>query len=249
MLVTAAVRAIDRHGPTAGLADFARAAGVSKPVLYRYFADKADLHAAVGDWGAGLVLERLAPALAADGGSAAREPTAAAGEAGLRPSEPLGLRERVEVGMDAYLGALAEHPNVFLLLTSPGATGRSDPLARGKAAIAEAIARLMGDLMRGAGVDSGGAVPWAHAVVGMGLSVGEWWLRDRTMSRQAVAAYLSGFLWHALAGLAEEHGLSADEVGRLHARPAERSRLDEPRRRARPERRRRGTTRAVGKEA
>ena len=93
-LVEAAVAAIDRHGPLAGIEDIAAAAGVSKPVLYRYFSDKADLHAAVGAWGADLVLERLTPALLADGT----------------------LRERVDLGCDAYLALIEEHPNVFLLL-------------------------------------------------------------------------------------------------------------------------------------
>ena len=41
-LVLAAVRAIDQHGPDAGIADIAAEAGVSRPVLYRYFADKDD---------------------------------------------------------------------------------------------------------------------------------------------------------------------------------------------------------------
>jgi AcrR family transcriptional regulator len=66
-LVEAAVAAIDHLGPLAGVEDIAAAAGVSKPVLYRYFSDKADLHTAVGTWGADLVLERLLPAFVADG--------------------------------------------------------------------------------------------------------------------------------------------------------------------------------------
>src|SRR5207253_2321269 len=65
-LVEAAVAAIDRHGIAAGIDEIAKVAGVSKPVLYRYFADKGDLHAAVGRWGADQVLGRVVPALVAD---------------------------------------------------------------------------------------------------------------------------------------------------------------------------------------
>ena len=102
--------AIDRLGPTASVEDIATAASVSKPVLYRYFSDKADLHAAVGAYGADLVLERLAPALVADGT----------------------LRDRVDLACDAYLALLDEHPNVFLLLVQNRVGRDQDPLADGK---------------------------------------------------------------------------------------------------------------------
>jgi AcrR family transcriptional regulator len=192
-LVEAAVAAIDRLGPLAGIEDIAAAAGVSKPVLYRYFSDKADLHTAVGTWGATLVLERLMPALVADGT----------------------LRERVDLGCDAYLASIEEHPNVFLLLVQHRVGGDTDPLADGKAAIAAAISRVMGDALRGFGVDSAGAEPWAHGLVGLGLATGEWWLTRRTMSRSAVATYLSSFVWHALTGIADSYGVSLDGQLRL----------------------------------
>ena len=187
-LVEAAVAAIDAHGPTATIGDIAAAAGVSKPVLYRYFADKADLHAAVGTWGAQLVLGRLLPALVADGP----------------------LEERVRRGSDAYLTTIAEHPNVFLLLVRHRVSGDADPLADGKAAIAAAIARVLGDTLRGLGLDAGGAEPWAHGVVGLGLATGEWWLSRQTMSQEAVCAYLGDFVWHAFEGIARARGVVID---------------------------------------
>ncbi|WP_165372453.1 TetR/AcrR family transcriptional regulator [Nocardioides iriomotensis] len=184
-LVLAAVAAIDAHGPQAGVGEIAAAAGVSKPVLYRYFADKADLHAAVGTWGAGVVMERLLPALLSEGT----------------------VRERVDLGCEAYLAAIEEHPNVFLLLVAHRVESDADPLADGKAAIAAAMARVLGDTLRELGVDAAGAEPWAHGLVGLGLSTGEWWLTRRTMSRAAVRGYLAAFVWHAFEGLAREYGV------------------------------------------
>jgi AcrR family transcriptional regulator len=199
-LVEAAVAAIDEHGPSAGLDEIARAAGVSKPVLYRYFTDKSEIHTAVGQWGAELVMERLLPALVADGS----------------------VRDRVELAVEAYLGAIEEHPNVFLLLVRHRVTGDTDPLADGKAAIASAISRVMGDVLHELGVDAGGAEPWAHGLVGLGLSTGEWWLDRRTMSRAHVGAYLTDFVWHALEGIARDYGapLDADHELRLVSPPA-----------------------------
>src|SRR6187551_927331 len=66
-LVEAAVAAIDEHGPSASIAQIAESAGVSKPVLYRYFSDKDDLYRAVGHWGAEQVMQALVPTLVADG--------------------------------------------------------------------------------------------------------------------------------------------------------------------------------------
>ena len=58
-------------------------------------------------------------------------------------------------------------------------------------------------------------------VVGLGSSVGQWWLERRTMSRAAAAAYLGEFIWHALSGAAAEHGvdLSALDPGVGNVRP------------------------------
>jgi hypothetical protein len=46
--------------------------------------------------------------------------------------------------------------------------------------------------------------------VGLGLSTGEWWLTRRTMSRAAVSAYLSSFVWHALEGISRSYGVQLD---------------------------------------
>ncbi|WP_460796494.1 TetR/AcrR family transcriptional regulator [Nocardioides pacificus] len=190
-LVAATVRAIDLHGPEVGMAEIAREAGVSKPVLYRYFADKAELHAAVGRWGAHEVVDAIVPVLLAG------PPT----------------HERVEEAVDAYLATIAQHPQVFLLLVRQRVEG-SDPLADGKAAVAAMFARVLGDTLRTLGVDAAGAEPWAHGLVGLGLATGEWWLERETMSRTAVSRYLTEFVWHAFEGIAAEYGvpLGATEI-------------------------------------
>jgi AcrR family transcriptional regulator len=190
-LVTAAVTAIDEHGPSASIAQIAASAGVSKPVLYRYFADKDDLYRAVGQWGAEQVMDAVVPALLADGA----------------------MRERVYRASDAYFTLLAEHPQVFLLLIEHRSV--DDPIADGKEQIAASLAKLIGDTLRGLGVDAAGAEPWSHGVVGMGLAVGEWWLRRDIMSRAAASEYLAAFIWNAFAGFVADHGVGLDGAGQL----------------------------------
>jgi len=190
-LVEAAVAAIDEHGPTASIAQIAGSAGVSKPVLYRYFADKDDLYRAVGLWGAEQVLDGLLPVLLGD-----------------RP-----VRDRVERACAAYLTLISQHANVFFLLVEQ--PNDEDPFADGREMIAAALARTLGDGLSELGVDAAGAEPWAQGLVGLGLSTGEWWLRRRTMSRSAVSRHLSMFIWHAFEGIAREHGVHIDPRGRL----------------------------------
>jgi AcrR family transcriptional regulator len=189
-LVEAAVRAIDRDGPDVSMATIAVEAGVSKPVLYRYFADKDQLHAAVGQWGADEVLARVVPPLLADAP----------------------IRQRIERCMTAYLSAIEEHHQVFLLLVRHRAGG-TDPLADGKARIAAALGRVLGDALRELGIDAAGAEPWAQSVVGLGLTTGEWWLERRTMSRAAVSRYLAAFVWNALEGATAEAGRPLSTYG------------------------------------
>ena len=190
-LVEAAVTAIDEHGPSASIAEIAASAGVSKPVLYRYFSDKADLYRAVGAWGANAVIDGLLPVLLGDGP----------------------IRMRVESACDDYLQLISLHPHVFFLLVEHPTN--EDPLADGKEMVAATISRTLGDVLRGLGVDSAGAEPWAHGLVGLGLSTGEWWLRRKTMSRAAVSAYLSSFIWNAFEGIARENGVQIDSAGHL----------------------------------
>jgi AcrR family transcriptional regulator len=190
-LVEAAVAAIDEHGASASIAQIAGSAGVSKPVLYRYFSDKDDLYRAVGHWGADQVVQAIVPTLQ-----------------GAQP-----LRERVERACTQYLTLISRHPNVFFLLVDH--PNNADPFADGKEMVAAAFARTLHDGLSELGVDASGAEPWAYGVLGFGLSTGEWWLRRHTMSKAAVSRHLSSFIWNAFEGIARENGVRIDAAGRL----------------------------------
>ena len=98
---------------------------------------------------------------------------------------------------------------MFLLLVQHR-SGRTDPLADGKAAIAAASPVCSATHCATSASTPAGAEPWAHGLVGLGLSTGEWWLTRRTMSRSAVATYLSSFVWHALEGISQSDGVTVD---------------------------------------
>jgi AcrR family transcriptional regulator len=180
-LVAAAVRAIDRDGPDVSMAAIAVEAGVSKPVLYRYFADKSELWLAVGQEAAGMVLDAIVPAVA-----------------NVREE-----RAVIAAAIDAYLAHIEADTNLYrFVVHQPDVTRHRDVVADVVDTVASGLARILGDRLRARGLDSGAATPWAYGVVGYVQSVGDWWLRrQQPISREALGEYLTTFLWGGVAGI------------------------------------------------
>lgn len=189
--VEAALRAIDKHGPDFGMDDVAAEAGVTKPVLYRHFTDKADLHVALGQRGTQILFNRLMPAL----------------------NNELAPVPRIRRVIDAFFSTVEEYPNLYKLLVHPPphATGDGANIAlEDKRLIASAVTAVLGDYMRAFGLDSGGAEPWGHGVVGLVQNIGEWWLERQSMSKEAVVEYTTEIIWAAIDGMLRQNGLSVD---------------------------------------
>ncbi|TWP49318.1 TetR/AcrR family transcriptional regulator [Lentzea tibetensis] len=189
--VEATIKAVARLGPDVGMDDIAAEAGVSKPVLYRHFADKSDLYLAVGQRATEMLMDRLGPAIAEDGP----------------------IRERIKRIVDAYLTVIEENPNLYRFVVRGSFVDRpveKDVVSEDKELIATSLARLLGDYLRSYEMDSGGAEPWAHALVGMVQNAGDWWLERQSMSRESLSDYLATIIWHAIDGLLRSAGVHAD---------------------------------------
>jgi AcrR family transcriptional regulator len=201
--VAAALRVVEAQGPDLLMDAVAAEAGVTKPVLYRYFADKAALIEALAEFSSALLRGRLLPAISSDGPAVAR----------------------IRGAVGAYFAVIDEHPNLYWLLArQTGAAGGAgaDPIHRNKEFIATRLTAVFGDYLRGYGLDSGAAEPWGYGVTGLVQSTGEWWLERRSMSRAHVVEYVTQLIWAALAGLLREAGITADPDQPL---PASRPRL------------------------
>lgn len=191
LFVDAALRVLESQGPELPMDAVAAEAGVTKPVLYRYFSDKAALIEALGDRGSQILLERLLPAIGSDGPMLAR----------------------IRDGVAAYFVVIDEHPNLYWLLARRAHaewTSGQDPVERDKQLIATALTRVIGDYLRAFGLDSGGAEPWAYGITGLVQSTGEWWLQRRSMSRAHVVEYVTQLLWAAFSGLLRAAGIEVD---------------------------------------
>lgn len=176
-LLAAAVRVMRRDGPEAPMERIAAEAGVTKPILYRVFGDRAGLQRAVGQQ----AFDELATELAA-------------AMAGADPASPRALVERA---IDAALGFVEREPALTSLLRVAGGPAR-DGGDVGDAALPVVV--LLGQALRGLGGDSGAAEPWAYAVIGMVVWAGGWWAGRPTMPRSALVGYLTDLVCGGVPG-------------------------------------------------
>ena len=170
-LIESVIAAVRERGPRVGMDDVTAVSGVAKPVFYRYFADKADLFLAVGRE----VAERIV-----------NDVTAAV------DSEPT-PRRMLAAGIDTFLAWVELEPDLYRFVLQPPVT--TTTVNDYSAVVGRHVSRVTGDLLRAAGLDSGVAEPWGFAMVGAVRSAAERWLDQRTMSREALAAYLTDLLW------------------------------------------------------
>jgi AcrR family transcriptional regulator len=187
-LLDDAVEAIRELGSGATMEQLARRGGVTKPILYRHFGDREGLIKTIA--------ERFSTELFAEIQMALHLTNDA--------------RELLEQTIDAYLAFIEREPALYRFLlqqvASPTGLVSISPLID---SIAREVAVVIGERLRAAGLDSGGAAPWAYGIVGLVHQAGDWWLDDRTMSRAQLTRYLTALLWGGLSAPAAAAGTAS----------------------------------------
>lgn len=181
-LVQATVAAVGEHGSGVGMEEIAAAAGTSKTVVYRHFADRGELHLAV----CARVAEQLLDALRVAMGSTDRP------------------RQMVAVAVDTYLAFIEADPELYrFVVHSP--TDRSpdaDPIAGLSELVGDQAAALVALALTQAGRDTAAAEPWGHGLVGLVRSAADRWLRAvDPMPRAELTAHLTDLAWAGLSGV------------------------------------------------
>jgi AcrR family transcriptional regulator len=181
-LVDAAVRAIQELGPSVSMAELARSAGITKPILYRHFGDKAGLCQAIAERKAEQLWDELVPKL---------------------DRAALTSRDGLRNAIDAYLAFCEREEAVHrFLLAQRGHAGRRVASSPDDAGIADGIRDRLAEL----GLDASAAEPWAHGVVGLVTEAAAWWLLTRRITREELCTHLMTLLWNGFAGLADADG-------------------------------------------
>ncbi|GAA3176443.1 TetR/AcrR family transcriptional regulator [Blastococcus jejuensis] len=185
-LVQATLAAVGKHGAGVGMEEIAAEAGTSKTVVYRHFADRAELYVAVCNRVASQLLPKLRTAI----------------ESSSRP------REMVAAAIDTYLAFIEADPELYRFVVHPqGQNGqfgpdKGDPMQNLSDLVGEQAAAAISVALHQAGGDPAAAAPWGHGVVGLVRSAADWWLRaDRPMLRTELAAHLTDLAWAGLSGV------------------------------------------------
>jgi AcrR family transcriptional regulator len=181
-LVDAALEAVRRTGPAFAVDDVARSAGVSKTVIYRYFADKDELVDAVLDRISSIV---LLPRLL--------------GELALERSDD---RARLHAVVAAFVGLVEEEPALYrFAYAHAGRSGRADLVAATEREVAEALGALVGARLAAVGRTPAPALTWAYGVVGMVQLATHWWSAARPVPAGDLVDQLTALAWDGLGGL------------------------------------------------
>src|SRR5437763_2279579 len=185
-LLDAAIECIRREGPDASMDEIAAEAGVTKPIVYRYFRHKADLYDAIA--------VRYTESVAADVRKA------------LRRKDP---RESLRAGVDAYIRLVDRDTEIYRFLMQRARLSRvSDdgPVENFMRRLGDEIGLVLGERLRQLGLDSGPAEVWGHAIVGTVSASVDWWVDRRVLPRRRLVQYLTDLLWKGMsrAGVADD---------------------------------------------
>jgi AcrR family transcriptional regulator len=166
---------------SASMDEIAEHAGVSKPMVYAYFGSKEGLYLAYIQSAGGELLDRLVRATPRDRRPASR------------------LRARIT----EFLSFVEEHGDGWKVLFREVASTR--PFAEHVAELRERIAEAIRRMIENGGSSQPCLSPpasdaIAHALVGAGESLANWWLDHPEVGRDEVAAWYFAIVQAVLAG-------------------------------------------------
>ncbi|MFC4375889.1 TetR/AcrR family transcriptional regulator [Nocardia halotolerans] len=197
-LVDGTLNAIRVRGSQAGMDEIAAEIGVSKTVLYRYFADKNDLvHATMQRFIETTLLPRVYGAINLDADE----------------------YQLVRAAMTEYVGTVDDDPEVYRFIMSNTAGDKSS-LAEFERLFAEVVAAVLIDRAGAKGVRTDGAMLWSYVLVGGIQLATHWWTTtEKAMPRQDVIDYLTMMAWSAIEGVARAGGSPATFTAQPHVLP------------------------------
>ncbi|WP_405139647.1 TetR/AcrR family transcriptional regulator [Nocardia sp. NBC_01388] len=195
-IVDAAIRVIDRDGPRPSMEDIAREARITKPRLYRQFADKGDLFTEIAD--------RMAR----------QAFSAAGGDMTLMLQPPRAALRRI---FTEYAHGILEHPNVFRFLGQAPVLQQSGngvlQLDLGREA-AGRLTKISRSVAEAVPLNTDGLDYLSRALVGAVVAITDLWLSDSDTPTAAQTQEFIGqateLVWGLIDGFLRRQAIVAD---------------------------------------
>jgi AcrR family transcriptional regulator len=161
--------------------ELAAEAGITKPILYSHFGDRAGLGRALADRNANRLIATLRDTMA---------------DASLHGDS----RDVVSSAFEAFCTFVEKDPEVYRFLVQSSLDEPNPVTSRLVTGVAAEVARMIRGGLRLADKGTAPSEPWAFAIVGMGFVGAEWWLERQVMSKDELVGYLTELVWGGLAG-------------------------------------------------
>lgn len=181
-LLAAAIEVIRRDGPDATMEAMANAGGISKPILYRHFADREGLVAAITE----RALAELGAIL----------------DERMRTEGSAGPRRRVEATIDGFFEYIERDTTLYTFVVDNDMRHGSKATLAFTEQVSQAVAEAIRGGLASVGRDPAAAEAWGRAIVGMVHQAGSWWVSARPVPRATIVDQLVELVWAGVAGTA-----------------------------------------------
>jgi len=173
--------------------EIAAKAGVSKPVIYEHFGGKEGLYAVVVDREVQSLVTQLTRSL-----------TSSEHPREILENAALTLLDYIESNTDGFRVLVRDAPS--------DATSGSFSSVIGDVAVQ--VEHLLATQFDHTPIDRAWAPLYAQMMVGLISQVGQWWLDDRKIPKDVVAAHCVNLAWNGLRNLRPDPSLRTRPVGR-----------------------------------
>ena len=184
--------------------EVAARAQVSKPVVYEHFGGKEGLYA--------VVVDREITTISAAISSAITDP---AGGTAVAPDAPGSASRIAERAALALLTYIEDSPDGFRIL-SAGSDRAAGTYSTLLADVAIEVSGILASQFAAHDLDPRTAPLYAQMLVGIVAMPAQWWLENRSMSKEEVAAHMVNLAWNGLRGMKAEPTLHSGPADNSH---------------------------------
>ena len=192
--------------------EVAARAQVSKPVVYEHFGGKEGLYAVVVDREITTISAAISSAITDPAGGTTVAPDAEDLGTPDAPGSASRIAERAALALLTYI---EDSPDGFRIL-SAGSDRAAGTYSTLLADVAIEVSGILASQFAAHDLDPRTAPLYAQMLVGIVAMPAQWWLENRSMSKEEVAAHMVNLAWNGLRGMKARptlHAGSADTEG------------------------------------